>query len=261
MRLALISDLHHSTPSIPEGIDVVVFGGDFCCTHRNTKAIELEDSVWSRIYEPYLKSLRDRGIVTVAIPGNHDFKAASDTAYMYSLFDHFYIDGQFEVVIGKEKVIFYAFCYHLLEGFPFHLDEAGMYSKLTPLSGDLSCDILLTHSPPFGLFDKGRANYGSQAIRDFVTTIKPKVHVFGHVHESRGCGRYGETFYINCSAVTEDSKMPVGSIFFLETVHEEDGSMRRVNRILDVPVTEWSSKSNVLPTESIFRLGVIKYCW
>lgn len=44
-------------------------------------------------------------------------------------------------------------------------------------------DILVTHSPPFGVLDVG---LGSQALLERVLNIKPKVHIFGHIHH--GCG-------------------------------------------------------------------------
>lgn len=255
MRLALISDLHHSTPSIPSGVDCVVFGGDFCCTHRNTKAVDLEKHVWSRIYEPYLKSLRDRGIKLVGIPGNHDFMADSDFDYISSLFDTFVLDGEFEIVKGKEKVKVYAFCYHLLQNFPFHMTEARMYDHLVPVSGYLSCDILLSHSPPFGLFDKGREHWGSQAIRDFSTTIRPRLHVFGHVHEARGHGTYGATTYINCSSVSEDSKLSIGRIYLIDSKHDDTGKLVQFENPFEVHVPEWSVDNPIIPSADKKRFG------
>ena len=49
-------------------------------------------------------------------------------------------------------------------------------------------DILLTHCPPFRILDKTDANInvGSEALRKKVFEIKPKFHLFGHIHESKG---------------------------------------------------------------------------
>ncbi|WP_413944773.1 hypothetical protein [Bdellovibrio sp. HCB-162] len=40
-------------------------------------------------------------------------------------------------------------------------------------------DILVTHSPPFGILDAG---HGSQSLRERVLKVRPKVHIFGHNH-------------------------------------------------------------------------------
>lgn len=50
-------------------------------------------------------------------------------------------------------------------------------------------DILITHSPPYGIFDytDRDENVGSPSLRhEVLTRIKPKLHVFGHIHECGG---------------------------------------------------------------------------
>ncbi len=50
-------------------------------------------------------------------------------------------------------------------------------------------DILVTHSPPQGLLDrsKGGIHCGCEELRQQVQhRIKPRIHVFGHIHEARG---------------------------------------------------------------------------
>lgn len=65
-------------------------------------------------------------------------------------------------------------------------------------------DVLITHGPPHGILDKVRYDnltVGCPKLRAKVKEIKPKVHVFGHIHE--GMGRHEEdgTIYINASVV------------------------------------------------------------
>lgn len=53
--------------------------------------------------------------------------------------------------------------------------------------GEVSVDVLLTHPPPFGVLDYEGRHVGSYDLFEQVTTrIHPKLHLFGHVHESRG---------------------------------------------------------------------------
>jgi|SRR5215207_4145555 len=76
-------------------------------------------------------------------------------------------------------------------------------------------DILITHSPPFDFLDKtidGRA-VGSLSLLDFIGQYKPRLHVFGHIHEAYGKekvffgrrnfgNKYGVTM-VNASHVNE----------------------------------------------------------
>ncbi|KAF3917228.1 hypothetical protein ABW20_dc0109465 [Dactylellina cionopaga] len=59
-------------------------------------------------------------------------------------------------------------------------------------------DILITHGPPFSHLDgmdvpvgKGTTStqMGCEALRRAVWRVRPKLHVFGHIHEGRGCER------------------------------------------------------------------------
>jgi Icc-related predicted phosphoesterase len=50
-------------------------------------------------------------------------------------------------------------------------------------------DLLLTHSPASGIFDmlyNGSQWGSSRALRDRIELVKPRVHLFGHMHEQRG---------------------------------------------------------------------------
>jgi Icc-related predicted phosphoesterase len=47
---------------------------------------------------------------------------------------------------------------------------------------------LVTHGPPYGILDKtdGGKHGGSEFLLKEVLRIKPKLHLFGHIHEGRG---------------------------------------------------------------------------
>ncbi|MFN0049320.1 MAG: metallophosphatase domain-containing protein [Cytophagales bacterium] len=44
-------------------------------------------------------------------------------------------------------------------------------------------DILITHGPPFGILDKG---VGCEELLAKVIKVKPRLHIFGHVHQGFG---------------------------------------------------------------------------
>lgn len=51
-------------------------------------------------------------------------------------------------------------------------------------------DILMTHGPPFGLLDqviRNRRSVGCQMLLQRTQAIKPRLHVWGHIHEAKGC--------------------------------------------------------------------------
>lgn len=67
-------------------------------------------------------------------------------------------------------------------------------------------DILITHGPPYGILDK--CENGVMAgckglLREIKGRIRPKVHLFGHIHEKHGVYEEGGTTYINASICTK----------------------------------------------------------
>lgn len=58
--------------------------------------------------------------------------------------------------------------------------------------------LLVTH-PPIFLLHGSYAHWGSWTLTDRVKLLKPKVHVFGHVHNSHGIVRRDDTLYINAA--------------------------------------------------------------
>lgn len=65
-------------------------------------------------------------------------------------------------------------------------------------------DILITHQPPLGILDyAGRTHFGSEALLRRVTEIKPKLHLFGHIHKSYGKYETPDTLFVNGSLMNE----------------------------------------------------------
>jgi Icc-related predicted phosphoesterase len=71
----------------------------------------------------------------------------------------------------------------------FNLNRGSQLAeKWEKISSD--CDILITHSPPYGILDEcvnGR-RVGCEELRRFHDEglISPRLHVFGHIHEQHG---------------------------------------------------------------------------
>ena len=60
-------------------------------------------------------------------------------------------------------------------------------------------DILITHRPPLGILDSidDNIHYGSSILLDKVSKIKPKMHMFGHVHSAYGTMNWNGTTFSN----------------------------------------------------------------
>lgn len=66
-------------------------------------------------------------------------------------------------------------------------------------------DLLVTHGPPHGVLDVNRWGTlcGSKTLTERVAEVKPRVHVFGHIHEAAGSEAANGTVFHNvaCRAV------------------------------------------------------------
>jgi Icc-related predicted phosphoesterase len=66
-------------------------------------------------------------------------------------------------------------------------------------------DILITHGPPKGILDaNGKGDsVGCTRLREVVDEKAPKLHIFGHIHESFGRQVSGVTTFVNAAAQDE----------------------------------------------------------
>jgi Icc-related predicted phosphoesterase len=65
-------------------------------------------------------------------------------------------------------------------------------------------DVLVTHGPPAGILDtieNHRPGAGCPLLRAAVSRVKPRLHVFGHIHEGRGIRQVEETLYVNAAVL------------------------------------------------------------
>lgn len=66
-------------------------------------------------------------------------------------------------------------------------------------------DILITHGPPLRVLDQvpNRFHLGDIGLLKAVEDKKPRVHVFGHIHESHGTARKDSTLFVNAAICDE----------------------------------------------------------
>ena len=210
-RFVCISDTHgltHKLPkALPEG-DVLLHAGDF----SNTGLPKEVDKFLAFLSEqPHSKK--------IVIAGNHDL--TFDVENYPRLWRRFGHTQQFDCETLKKKVYEASGVFYLEDsgtqingihiwGSPWQPEFCGWAFNLT--RGDAcqskwdlipdGVDILMTHGPPLGHGDTLQ-NGGRSGCVNLLHTIqqriRPKYHVFGHIHEGYGQTTDGRTVYVNAS--------------------------------------------------------------
>ncbi|XGW07586.1 hypothetical protein V3C99_010617 [Haemonchus contortus] len=83
-------------------------------------------------------------------------------------------------------------------------------------------DVLLTHTPPLGHGDMmcdGQRMGCVELLNSVTKRIKPKYHVFSHIHEGYGCTSDGYTKFINCCICDENLQATNSPVIFDIPVH------------------------------------------
>jgi len=183
-RYVCMADTHgqHGELAVPAG-DVLVHAGD---ATRTGSPAECEDFV--RWIEDTVRARSFRCAVLVA--GNHDAALADAVARLQP--------ERVTLLNGSRCAVTGAV------GTPFSVDIVGagwwaygcaddreMADRLLAVTSLAPVDVLLTHEAPLGIGDTtahGRAA-GSGALAAALARLRPRLHVFGHIHEGRGAYR------------------------------------------------------------------------
>ena len=66
-------------------------------------------------------------------------------------------------------------------------------------------DILITHTPPFGILDfDDNINYGSEELLSRIAAVRPRLHLFGHIHSQHGTTVLNGTTFSNGAIMNAD---------------------------------------------------------
>lgn len=210
MIIDCISDLHGYYPHLTGG-DLLIVAGDL--TKNDTK---------KQIFE-YIKWLCNQDYEKkIHIGGNHDNSLVPQSTDSYGAKGNSYnidylrdTDTEFKglKIWGSPWTKTFKGINPKCCAFTIGTDEE-LNEKWKLIPDDI--DILITHCPPYTVLDEVRADHyttpsehvGSQSLLDHVTNrIKPKVHVFGHIHERGGRKIDTDTTkFVNASIVNEHYK-------------------------------------------------------
>jgi predicted phosphohydrolase len=188
VRIVAVADTHlfHGELVVPDG-DVFVHAGDMC---RGGSIVELE------LAARWILALPHRHKVIVS--GNHDWAFAESPAEACAVFGdavHYLQDSGCTI----EGVRFWGSPWQPeYNDWAFNLPRGEALAAKWALIPE-GIDVLVTHGPPAGVGD--RSSYagreGCAELRARVQALRPKLHLFGHIHEDGGVVEEDGVTYAN----------------------------------------------------------------
>lgn len=203
MRIVCISDTHNREITVPGG-DLLIHAGD--ATMRGTVDEITEFNAWFSALPHTHK---------IFIAGNHDWLFEIQPAAARKLLDKsiIYLQdtgtniGGFNIHGSPWQPRFYDWAFNLNRG-----GEMAEKWEMIPAG----TDILITHGPPSGILDLtvDGDHAGCEELIKKVGEIRPKVHIFGHIHEGYGTIEMSGTRFVNASNCDERYRLVNPPIIF-----------------------------------------------
>jgi Icc-related predicted phosphoesterase len=206
MKITFISDTHNKHKQITEdlpGGDLLIHAGDISSMGKKHEIQQ---------FCKWFDSLTNYTAV-VFIAGNHDFgfeKRPEETMEIVNSYKWITYLQDNHLSFGpdmKTLIKIYGSPWQPeFHNWAFNLPKNGweLEQKWNDIPDDT--DILITHGPAFGYCDKVIGQYenlGCQLLTNRIKTIKPKIHVCGHIHSGRNIVFDDGTLYINASVLDE----------------------------------------------------------
>jgi Icc-related predicted phosphoesterase len=202
LKLWHIGDTHgyHYLLTIPKDIDWVIHSGDFS-NYRDVYKNEPE----ARDFIQWYGSLKIP--IKILIAGNHDAYACNGVKEFRKLCDFFniiYLEN--ENIILDDIKIFGSPNTPNFGNWHFMKNRAKMDKHWSQVDEDV--DLLVVHGPPKGIlditenYDRSLEFCGDNALRNHVINrIKPKLCLFGHIHNISDIINAGTRIIPNCDTV------------------------------------------------------------
>ncbi len=209
-KILHVSDTHacHRLLTIPEGIDIIIFSGDesnYFDVFKNEPECKDFISWFGNLPIKY----------KVMIAGNHSAFISKHTKEFRELCNHYNIIYLENESIEIEGLKIWGSPYSPTFGNWYFMKARDKMQKLWENIPD-DTDILVTHTPPKGCLDLSyNRNHqlefcGCSNLLKHVFRIKPKLHLFGHIHNCDDIINAGtmklavlDTIFSNGSTVTD----------------------------------------------------------
>jgi len=191
-RITLISDTHNKYKQIdlPVG-DILINAGDSTSMGYDHEIKNFCEWIDNLSYD-----------LKVFIAGNHDWAFQNSPNKIKVILNEFpnikYL--QDKLLVYDDIKIYGSPWQPEFMGWAFNLPTNGWELEQKWKDIPINTDILITHCPPFGILDKAYVNslnLGCELLKNAVNIVKPKIHVFGHIHGGYGyIYRDGTHFFI-----------------------------------------------------------------
>eukprot|EP01006_Ploeotia_vitrea_P044265 TRINITY_DN66820_c9_g3_i1.p1 TRINITY_DN66820_c9_g3~~TRINITY_DN66820_c9_g3_i1.p1 ORF type:complete len:324 (-),score=153.84 TRINITY_DN66820_c9_g3_i1:36-1007(-) len=199
LKICVISDTHtmhnkFSASNLPPA-DVLVVCGDFANRCKDESHI-VDFNEWLGT----LKQFRHK----VVIAGNQEYifnDMTREEIQKQLLPNCIYLEDSGCTIDG---VKFWGSPWQTSRGMAFSCKRHKLFQKWALIPEDT--DVLVTHMPPFNILDLtyNSKHWGCVDLREHVLKrVKPRYHLFGHVHDSPGFGRmkgYPDTVFMNAAS-------------------------------------------------------------
>ena len=250
-RLVCLSDTHgrHRDLVLPEG-DVVIHAGDMTKSGEPGNVRDLAE---------YLsKGCRHKDSLVI-VAGNHDITL--DEAYYEQSWRRFHRKGRLDV--AKARSVLNDQCTYLqdasatirgdlsLYGSPWSPEYFGWAFSLPrgrPLREKWSAipddtDDLVTHGPPLGRGDRTEhaGHVGCYDLLQRVQQVRPRVHIFGHIHEGYGTSFDGHTLYVNAAVVDVQYKTGNQHCIVVDVPHDKSLPAHVVQPQYRLSAADWGA--------------------
>ena len=192
MRILHLSDthnLHRELQNLPPA-DIIIHSGDMSMSGTVQEIMSFLDWFVALDYQ-----------YKIFIAGNHDYCLDGKNPKIIQSFlpENCYYLHNNSVTIRECK----------FWGIPFFFsdDVSGNYQQLiAQIPHDT--DILITHRPPFGILDRANdISYGYPDLLQAVLTVRPRYHLFGHIHDVYGIRTTKDTIFANTALVDEEYRL------------------------------------------------------
>lgn len=205
MRITALSDTHGKHNEINK-IDLP--GGDLLIHAGDLSNIGLPHQIQDFCY--WFNSIKGY-TYKVFIAGNHDFlfenhsKLSSEIVNSYETI-RYLEDSEKTIEVDDLSVNIYGSPWQPeFNNWAFNLPHNG--DELANVWNDVpeNTDILITHGPPKFILDSIETvkDLGCELLRNRVKQIKPKLHIFGHIHSGNGYMFDKNTHFINVCVLNE----------------------------------------------------------
>ncbi len=192
MKLVAFADTHgfHEGLVVPDG-DILVFAGDMCMRGEMTEVSDF--AVWFNALPHKHK---------IIIAGNHDWAFYDHGGAARGHFDATYLED--------DSIMIDRLCIYGSPWTPEFCGWAFMLARGDEIKAKwdamLDCvDILISHGPPLGMLDKVRGEHvGCWDLKGAVERVKPKLHIFGHLHSNYGVDDNKDTVFANVSMLDDN---------------------------------------------------------